>query len=78
AVGRVFDGEVLLKILKERKHQNTDASTLITENREIINELLASAQYIYGVVKISEIVCDKRNEAALDLIDLIKKEYQFE
>lgn len=78
AVGRVFDGEVLLKILKERKQQNTDSATLITENREIINELLASAQYIYGVVKISEIVCDKRNEAALDLIDLIKKEYQFE
>lgn len=78
AVGKVFDGEVLLKILKERKAQNTNASVLITEDRATINELLASAQYIYGVVKISETVCDDRNEAALDLIELIKIEYQIE
>jgi hypothetical protein len=78
AVGKVFDGEVLLKILKERKQQHTDTTTLITEDRKTINELLSSAQYIYGVVKISEIVCDKRKEGALDLIELIKKEYKFD
>lgn len=75
SVGKVFDGEVLLKILKERKEQKTDASTLITEDRAIINELIASAQYIYGVVKLSESVCDNRMKAALELSSLIKKEY---
>jgi hypothetical protein len=78
AVGKVFDGEVLLKILKERKPQQTDATTLITEDRATINELLASAQYIYGVVKISETVCDERKKAAVELIELISKEYQIE
>lgn len=78
SVGKVFDGEVLLKILKERKEQETDASTLITEDRAIINELIASAQYIYGVVKLSENVCDKRKKAALELSALIKKEYQID
>jgi len=75
SVGKVFDGEVLLKILKERKAQKTDASTLITEDKAVINELIASAQYIYGVVKLSESVCDIRKNAALELSDLIKKEY---
>lgn len=75
SVGKVFDGEVLLKILKERKEQETDASTLITEDRAIINELITSAQYIYGVVKLSENVCDNRKKAALELSALIKKEY---
>ena len=78
SVGKVFDGEVLLKILKERKEQKTDASTLITEDKAIINELIASAQYIYGVVKLSESVCDKRKKAALELSVLIKKEYQID
>ncbi len=75
SVGKVFDGEVLLKILKERKEQETDASTLITEDRAIINELIASAQYIYGVVKLSENVCENRKKAVLELSALIKKEY---
>lgn len=78
SVGKVFDGEVLLKILKERKEQKTDASTLITEDKAIINELIASAQYIYGVVKLSETVCDKKQKEALDLMNLIKKEYQID
>lgn len=78
SVGKVFDGEVLLKILKERKEQTTDDSTLITEDRAIINELIASAQYIYGVVKLSESVCDSRKKAALELSSLIKKEYLIE
>jgi len=78
SVGKVFDGEVLLKILKERKEQMTDDSTLITEDRAVINELIASAQYIYGVVKLSESVCESRKKAALELSSLIKKEYLIE
>ena len=74
-MGKIFDGELLLKILKEKKEQEASPSDLLTEDRVVFNELITSAQYLYGAIKLGENVCSKRNLAAQNLIELIKKEY---
>ncbi len=75
SVGKVFDGETLLKILKERKKQPPGSSELMTTDPRIINELISSVQYIYGVVKISENICIRRKNEADELIGLISDVY---
>ena len=75
AIGKIFDGEDLLKIIKEKKEQPLRADALLTENKLIINELLTSAGYFYGALSLNENLGSDRSKAALRLIDLIKKEY---
>lgn len=75
AMGKVFDGAVLFKILKEEKGQSLDASVLITEDRMIINELITSVQYFYGALKLARLTLKERNLAAQNLAELIKTEY---
>ena len=78
SLGKIFDGEVLLKIIKERKEQNTDASALLTEDRIILNELMTSAGYFYGALILAENIANERSVAAKELIELIQKEYNLE
>jgi len=78
SMGRIFDGEVLLNILKERKEQNTGADALLTEDKVILNELITSAQYFYGSLKLSEDIGKEKSAIAKNLIELIQKEYQLE
>jgi len=75
AIGKIFDGEALFKIIKEKKEQPLNADALLTEDKLIINELLTSAGYFYGALSLNGIVANGKNKAALRLIDLIKKEY---
>jgi len=75
AMGKIFDAELLLKIIKEKKEQPAIASDLLTEDRSTLNELITSAQYLYGSFLLGEKIGDQRNIAARNLIELIKKEY---
>jgi len=74
-MGKIFDAELLLKIIKEKKEQPAASSDLLTEDRSTLNELITSAQYLYGSFLLGEKVGGERNIAAQKLIELIKKEY---
>jgi hypothetical protein len=51
---------------------------LLTEDRTTLNELLTSAQYLYGSFLLAEKIGNERNIAAQKLIELIKKEYHLQ
>ena len=74
-MGQIFDAELLLKIIKEKKEQPAAASDLLTEDRSTLNGLITSAQYLYGSFLLGEKIGNERNIAAQQLIELIKKEY---
>ena len=76
AMGKVFDAEVLLNIIKERKAQNTNPSTLLTEDPIVLNELINSLQYFYGALSLGESVSIKKSANAKSLIELIENGYQ--
>jgi len=73
--GKVFDSEMLLKILKEKKEPIPGSAKLITEDPVIINQFLARAQYLYGSNTVQKEYISRRSEMAKNLIDLIKMEY---
>ena len=78
SMGKIFDGELLLKIIKEGKQQTAEPTDLLTEDRITLNELVTSAQYLYGAFSLGEKISNQRNIAAQNLILLIKKEYHLE
>ena len=78
AMGKIFDGELLLKIIKEKKEQPASSTDLLTEDRVTLNELITSVQYLYGSFSLGEKISNERNIAAQKLIELIKKEYKLE
>ena len=77
-MGKIFDAELLLKIIREQKEQPADSKDLLTEDRVTLNELITSAQYLYGAFLLGEKIGNERNIAAQKLIELIKKEYHLE
>jgi hypothetical protein len=74
-MGKIFDAELLLKIIKENKEQLAAPADLLTEDRTTLNELATSAQYLYGAFLLAKQIGNERNMAAQKLIELIKKEY---
>jgi hypothetical protein len=74
-MGKIFDAELLLKIIKENKEQPAAPADLLTEDRTTLNELATSAQYLYGAFLLAKKIGNERNIAAQRLIGLIKKEY---
>jgi hypothetical protein len=77
-MGKVFDAALLLKIVKAQKEQPATPDELLTEDRVTLNELINSAQYLYGAFSLGQKIGDERNIAAQKLIELIKKEYHFQ
>jgi hypothetical protein len=75
-MGKIFDGELLLKIIKEKKEIPAKASALLTEDPVVLNKLITSAQYLYGALILGEKIGNERSIAAQNLIELIKKEYR--
>jgi hypothetical protein len=75
SMGKIFDAELLLKIIKDQKEQQADATDLLTEDPVTLNELATSAQYLYGAFLLGEKIGNERNIAAQKLIALIQKEY---
>ena len=76
AMAKIFDGEALLKIIKEKKEIPLTEDVLISEEKLFINELLTSAGYFYGALSLNDNVAAIRKKAAEQLIELIKKEYR--
>jgi len=74
-MGKVFDAALLLNILKERKEPFLKSAKLLTEDPVIINELLTSAQYIYGSLQLAQRITTQRQHSAETLITLITKKY---
>jgi len=77
-MGKIFDGELLLNILKEKKEIPADASALLTEDPVVLNQLITNAQFLYGSLILGEKIGNERSIAAQNLIELIKKEYQMQ
>ncbi len=79
SVSKIFDGEILLKILKNStEEQPSDSLKLLTDDPLVINELLVNAQYLYGAISLQNgWVIDQEN-GAKRLIESIKKEYNLE
>lgn len=77
-MGKVFDAEILFKILKEDKEQKSGSAKLFTNDALVINDLLTKAQYLYGSSLLQKDKGMKCSHSAQSLIELIKKEYHFE
>jgi hypothetical protein len=77
-MGKVFDAEILFKILKEGKEQKSGSVKLLSNDALVINELLTKAQYLYGSSLLQKDRGMKCSHSAQSLIELIKKEYHFE
>jgi hypothetical protein len=75
SMGKIFNAAILLKVLKEKKEQDAGAAGFLSEDPALINELLTSAQYLYGSLRLAERVGVKRNQMSQNLIKLIQKEY---
>ena len=75
ALAKIFDGEALLKIIKEKKEVSLPGDALISEDKTAINELLTSMGYFYGALSLNDKVAAIRKEAVQRLIEIIKKEY---
>ena len=75
ALGKIFDAEILYKILNERKMQDAKPSDMLTEDPIILNQLMNSLQYFNGALSLGEDVSLKRQETAENLIALIQKTY---
>ena len=75
AIAKIFDGEALLKIIKEKREVRLTEDVLLSEDRITINELLTSAGYFLGALSLNDNVAAIRKDAALRLIEQINKEY---
>lgn len=76
AMAKLFDGEALLKIIKEKKEVPLTGDALISEDKIAINELLTSAGYFYGALSLNNNVAADRKINATLLIELIKTKYK--
>ena len=76
AMAKLFDGEALLKIIKEKKEVALTGDALISEDKIAINELLTSAGYFYGALSLNNNVAADRNINASQLIEMIKAKYK--
>ena len=76
AMAKLFDGEALLKIIKEKKEVPLTGDALISEDKIAINELLTSAGYFYGALSLNNNVAADRKINATQLIELITTRYK--
>jgi hypothetical protein len=76
AIAKLFDGEALLKIIKEKKEVPLTGDALISEDKIAINELLTSAGYFYGALSLNNNVAADRKINANELIELIRTKYK--
>ena len=75
AMAKIFDAQLLLRIIKEKRELPASPSDLLTEDRTTLNELATSAQFLYGAFLLADKISNDRNTASQKLIELIKKEY---
>lgn len=76
AIAKIFDGEALLQIIREKKEVPLTGEALLSEDKMAINELLTSVGYFYGALSLNNNAAIQRNEAAHNLIALIENKYR--
>ena len=76
--GKVFDAQILFNIFKTKQEPTIDSLKLITNNEQDINMFLTNAQYYYGARKLQQEACNERAKRAQRLLELMRKEYDFE
>jgi hypothetical protein len=76
AIGKVFDTDAMLRVLKEKKVIDNDPDIILTDDPIVLNQLTNSVQYFYGALKLGEGVSKKKYKNALNLIDNIKENYK--
>ena len=76
AMGKIFDGELLLKILREKKIQDAKPCDMLSEDPLVINELINSLQYFNGALALGEVVVKKEKLKAEKIINLITTNYK--
>jgi hypothetical protein len=76
AMGKIFDAELLLKILREQKMQEAKPSDMLTDDPLTFNQLMNSLQYFNGALKLGEKVSISREELAENLIAKIQSNYK--
>jgi len=76
--GKVFDAQVLFNIFKTKQEPAIDSLKLITNNEQDINMFLTNTQYYYGARKLQQEACNERAKRAKGLLELMRKEYEFE
>lgn len=75
SIGKIFDAEINLKIMRTRKIQEAKESGLLTEDPIVLNQLMNSLNYFNGALSLSENVSIKKEEDAKNLIKLIQSNY---
>ena len=75
SMNKLFDAEVMLYVFKERKEPEASKAKLLTEDPEVINDMLTCAQYLYGTFSFSQNAGLARCKTAENLIEMIKNEY---
>ena len=76
--GKVFDAQILFQIFKTKQAPMIDSLKLITNNAQEINMFLTNAQYYYGARKLQQQACNERAKRAQQILELMRKEYNFE
>ena len=76
--GKVFDAQILFQIFKTKQAPASDSLKLITSNAQDINMFLTNAQYYYGARKLQQGACNESAKRAQRLLELMRKEYDFE
>ncbi|MBK9425802.1 MAG: hypothetical protein IPN54_17075 [Bacteroidetes bacterium] len=76
--GKVFDAQILFNIFKTKQEPAIDSLKLITNNEQDINMFLTNAQYYYGARKLQQEACNERAKRAKGLLELMRREYDFE
>ncbi len=76
--GKVFDAQILFDIFKTKQEPAIDSLKLITNNEQDINMFLTNTQYYYGARKLQQEACNERAKRAKGLLELMRREYEFE
>ena len=79
--GNVFDGTVFQEMIDVKDfsiHPPTGNPVLITEDKKVINELIVRIHYIQSILLYSQNYMNRVNDEALQLIQILKKEYHLD
>jgi predicted choloylglycine hydrolase len=78
SIGKIFDAELLRRIMLERSLQEAKPSDLLSEDPIVINQMINSLQYFNGALILGEQVSLDAKKKASDLISLINNTYDLE
>ena len=75
ALSKIYDAEIMMKILRSREMEKASESDLLTEDPIILNQLMVSLGYFNGALSLGESVSLEREKDAKELIEMIQLKY---